>query len=407
VQKRHAAAVLREISPARIFARPTAEDLWLGPTQESALSHLVPPRAVRALLGPSSSGRTTLLRRLESQAAGITLKVPGPQRLRASVLKHSLHSAGLRAEGLARDEMQRLLDVFIRERMGRGQRVVIEVDDADGFGAAAWKEVERCWRSGRSNGQGPELLLSLVHIDAGSSPAADFIRSRPSPALAVVSWLDPNGVAWYLHWRLERFGLSGLITPAATRLIARCTRGCFASIDHLCQMALLLLRNRSADQVDVMLVREAMRALQRQRERRSRDGSRQSEARIVISRDGELLHELPVGERLLIGRSHLNDVCLDNSYMSRHHLALFRAETGFYVSDLNSVNGVLLNGQRVHSAPVGDGDVLCLGPYRVKLIVRDETPQAIANNADAAGLADTAVMPLPETQEPAHLKIIK
>lgn len=406
MKNRQAAAALGEISPARIFARPTADDLWLGPAQESALSHLGAAQHVRVLLGPVSSGRTTLLRRLAAQTAGVTLRIRGPQRLRTAVLKAMLESARLQTEGLSADEMRGLVDVFIRERRRRALRIVIEVDDADGLGPAAWDEVERCWSSGWRDGPRPELLLSQVHIDAASSPSADFVRSRASPALAVLSWLGPSEVAWYLHWRLDRFGLSGLISPAATRLIARCTRGCFASIDHLCQMALLLLRNRAGDQVDVMLVREAIRALQRQRDLRSGNAAARTEARIVVSCDGRLLHERVVGDRLLIGRSHLNDVCLDNSYLSRHHLAVFRGETGLYVSDLNSVNGVLLNAQRVHFAPVGDGDVLCIGPYRIKLIVRDEVPRVPAGESEAEWLADTAVMPAPEAG-PAHLKVIK
>lgn len=409
MKNQQTAEVLRELSPARIFARPTADDLWLGPTQESALSQLSSRVPVRALLGPASSGRSTLLRRLarRTEAEGVTLRVAGPERLRARVLKSLLLSAGLDSDGLDRDEMRRLLEVFVREILARERRVVIEVDDADTLGPAAFSEIARL-RSLASADRAPgiEILLSLVHIDESSSPAADFVRAEVTPALVVLSWMNPSEVSWYLHWRLERFGLAGIITPAALRLIARCTRGCYASVDHICQMALLLLRNRAAEHIDVILVREAMRTLQRQRELKLAGLDALADAELTVSCNGEVVREVKVSERLLIGRSHFNDLCLDSSYLSRHHLSITRGETGYYLSDLNSVNGVTLNGQKVHSAPIGDGDVLCLGPYRIKVAIREDMPRVVGNS-ELAELADTAVMPTPGSPEPAHLKVVK
>jgi hypothetical protein len=408
VKNQQTADVLRDLSPARIFARPTADDLWLGPTQASALSHLSPRVPVRVLLGPASSGRTTLLRRLarRSEADGVTLRVAGPERLRARVLKSLLHSAGLQSDGLDRDEMRRLIDVFIRESLARGRRVVIEVDDADTLGPMAFGEIARLKALASRDRPGPEILLSLVHIDEASSAAAEFVRAEPAPALVVLSWLNASEVSWYLHWRLERFGLAGLVTPGAMRLISRCTRGCFASVDHICQMALLLLRNRAAEHIDVMVVREAMRSLQRQRELKLSGLDTPADAELTVSCNGTVVRELKVGERLMIGRSHFNDLCLESSYLSRHHLTITRGETGYYLSDLNSVNGVTLNGQRVHSAPIGDGDVLSLGPYRIKVALRDDIPRVVGRS-EVAELAETAVMPAPGKPEPAHLKVVK
>ncbi len=290
--------MLRELSPARIFARPTADDLWLGPAHESALSQLSGNASVRALLGPVSSGRSTLLRCLIARTSDdvLTLHAAGPERLRARVLKSLLGSAGLQSDGLDRDDMRRLLDILIQERLARGRRVLIEVDDADAFGSAAFDEIARLRNLAGSSWSGPEFLLSLVHIDDGSSPAADFIRAREAPALVVLSWLNPSEVSWYLHWRMERFGLTGLFTPSAIRLIARCTRGCFAAIDHVCQLALLLLRNRAGEQIDVNMVREAIRALQRQRALKDSGQAALAEASLTVSLDGRVLHECTVGE---------------------------------------------------------------------------------------------------------------
>ena len=323
------------------------------------------------------------------------------------MLRTLVRSAGLEADGLGPEEMHRLIDVFVQERRAKGQRVVIEVDDADRFGPAAWSEIARMRADGTADPAAPDLLLGLVHIDESSSPAADFIRSLEAPDLVVLSWMSANGVCWYLDWRLRRFGLEGLVTPAATRLIARCTRGCFAAVDHVCQMALLLLRNRSGNQIDVGLVREAIRTLKRQRELRHPAAAPRPKAELIVSRDGTVLRRATVRGRFLIGRSHFNDLSLDSSYLSRHHLAIVRGETGYYLSDLNSVNGVSLNGQRVQSAPVGDGDVIAVGPYRIKVSLGETIGGHRVAGRETAELAETAVMPAPAKPEPTHLKVIK
>jgi len=321
------------------------------------------------------------------------------------VLKGLLTSAGLPTDGLATEEMRRVLGLFLMENQARGQRVVIAVDDADDFGPAAFGEIVRLVNAPRSARSGPEILMSLVHTDTHSSPAADFIRSQDAPALTVMSWLSDVDVGRYLQWRVSRFGLSNLFTHSAVRLVARCTRGCFASIDHLCQIALLLLRNRAADKVDVMLIREAVRVLQRQI--RETAEANPSTGELIISRDAKIVRRVPLRDRIMIGRSQLNDICLESSYLSRHHMAIVRGSSGFYLSDLNSVNGVNLNGQRVRTAPVGDGDVIALGPFRMKLVTTSAMWPNTPESPSLSELADTVIMPLPGDSEPGHLKVIK
>ena len=51
----------RVVSPARVFARPTADEIWLGAAQRAALSQLSHPAQIRVIVGPRSSGKTTLL----------------------------------------------------------------------------------------------------------------------------------------------------------------------------------------------------------------------------------------------------------------------------------------------------------------------------------------------------------
>ncbi|MDX1563534.1 MAG: AAA family ATPase, partial [Gammaproteobacteria bacterium] len=187
---------------------------------------------MRVLLGPAASGRTTLMRRIsyETQAFGSTLALNGTYREPAALLTALLTAADLAGEDLDLSEMRRLANVYLHQRLASGRRVVIAIDDADGIGNAAWNEIERL----NSLTSGPErrieLLLSMVHLDDESSAVTRFVRDADAPALHVLSWMNADDVGWYLHWRLERFGLAGVFTPTAIHLIAKCTQGCFAAV---------------------------------------------------------------------------------------------------------------------------------------------------------------------------------
>mgnify|MGYP003575233312 CR=1 FL=1 len=71
----------RLVSPARVFARPTADEIWLGAAQRAALSQLSRAAHIRVIVGPTSSGKTTLLQYLGTQlhSGAVALHCRGPK----------------------------------------------------------------------------------------------------------------------------------------------------------------------------------------------------------------------------------------------------------------------------------------------------------------------------------------
>ena len=64
---------------------------------------------------------------------------------------------------------------------------------------------------------------------------------------------------------------------------------------------------------------------------------------------------------VVIGRSKEADICVDSSDLSRKHVALSLSQGQYTCRDLESRNGVYLNGVKVHSAVLRDGDNIQLG----------------------------------------------
>ena len=66
-------------------------------------------------------------------------------------------------------------------------------------------------------------------------------------------------------------------------------------------------------------------------------------------------------EETVIGRSAQATICIESLLLSRRHVALRRTGPELRLVDLQSANGVYLNGVRVHSAALFDGDTIQIG----------------------------------------------
>ncbi|MBE2248605.1 MAG: FHA domain-containing protein [Myxococcus sp.] len=71
-------------------------------------------------------------------------------------------------------------------------------------------------------------------------------------------------------------------------------------------------------------------------------------------------HEL-TADTLVVGRGSAADLRLDSDDISRTHAQLMRQDDEYTVEDLDSRNGVFLNGLQVHAAVLRDGDQVQLG----------------------------------------------
>ena len=85
-----------------------------------------------------------------------------------------------------------------------------------------------------------------------------------------------------------------------------------------------------------------------------------------------------------IGRLADNDLVLKDASVSRHHAEIRRHADGhFHVVDLNSLNGVLINGKSVLDGELASGDVLEIGDVSMRLHVG---PSLDTNGEDPAVL---------------------
>jgi FHA domain len=82
----------------------------------------------------------------------------------------------------------------------------------------------------------------------------------------------------------------------------------------------------------------------------------------------EIVHVL--GRKTSIGRTPDNDLQIDAKYISRHHAVILAGPVHTVVEDLNSTNGVLVNGQRVTRQMLQDGDEVVFGRAQYRFAMR-------------------------------------
>jgi len=79
---------------------------------------------------------------------------------------------------------------------------------------------------------------------------------------------------------------------------------------------------------------------------------------------------------VVIGRTPENDVVLNHRSISRHHAKIVRNGHRFVVVDLESANGVRVNGSPEERMELDSGDTLELGHVKVCFLIGDDTPKA-------------------------------
>lgn len=84
-------------------------------------------------------------------------------------------------------------------------------------------------------------------------------------------------------------------------------------------------------------------------------------ARLLIRTEGEreIVHVL--GRKTSIGRTPDNDVQIEAKYISRHHAVILVGPLHTIIEDLNSTNGVQVNGRRITRQTLQDGDQVTIG----------------------------------------------
>jgi len=99
-------------------------------------------------------------------------------------------------------------------------------------------------------------------------------------------------------------------------------------------------------------------------------------AGLIIQNEGKLERIISWdGDRLTAGRSRECEILLDQAEISRRHLMFVREDERYEVRDLDSINGILVNGEKVRRRDLEVGDVVKIEGFEITFIL-DRQPIA-------------------------------
>lgn len=75
--------------------------------------------------------------------------------------------------------------------------------------------------------------------------------------------------------------------------------------------------------------------------------------------------EIPLGQELTIGRGYSNLLRLDGEEISRVHAIIYRRDDDYFIRDLDSKNGIFLNGAKASVVKLHPGDRVQIGKFQM------------------------------------------
>lgn len=92
-------------------------------------------------------------------------------------------------------------------------------------------------------------------------------------------------------------------------------------------------------------------------------------AKLILSIDGAIIKEYPLNkERMTIGRKAHNDIVIDNLAVSGEHAAIVTILHDSFLEDLDSTNGLEVNGMPTKKHFLRNNDLIEIGKYKLKYI---------------------------------------
>jgi type II secretory pathway predicted ATPase ExeA len=336
------------------------------------------------ITGEIGAGKTTLiesfLREIDPDAG--VAQINQTQVSPIEFLQGLLAQFGFSPFRMRKAELLATLNNFLIEQYAHGRKVLLIVDEAQNLSNKVLEEVRLLSGVETTKEKVLRIILAGQPELNAKLDSDELIQLRQRVRLRFhLTALTEEEMGAYVRHRLAVAGVVDreLFAPDTYPLIFRYTGGIPRLTNTLCDTCLLAAFGQDLELVDVETVRQALGELQWQEyaarthtnlpATRIDDTAPQLQppvGQVVLTMKGvELDRALLVPGRFVIGRTTDNDMQVDSKFVSRHHMQLVTSIDGCVVEDLNSTNGVFLNGKRVRKHKLVPGDVIKVGLHEL------------------------------------------
>lgn len=301
-------------------------------------------------------------------------------------MRELIRSIGLDPKELGVADLRMIFEDFLAFQRKRKRRTIAVLEEPGKNGGWIRDYVGRLVELQMTNKSGlAVILMRQTSFNAvADEPSLDSVSYKAGKHISLTPFTKAE-TRKFIRWRIKAAAtadMGRILDFEAITLIHELCDGMPDAIDRLCCTSLELADNEDTAPVTTDVVMRASQTLQlqpaaRQPSVESRfvaappDGIPTLEVpkspRIVLLHNGETIRELPIGQqRISIGRSNENDLCIESPFISRHHAAIFRNGAETAVVDLESKNGTFVNSQRIQVQTISDQDVIKIGHHYLR-----------------------------------------
>ena len=330
------------------------------------------------ITGEIGSGKTTLLQSFLGELGDdVIYAVVSQTQLNATqFLQAILTEFGFKPFDKKKVELLDMINMFLIEQYSAGKKVILIVDEAQNLTPKVLEEVRLL--SGIETSKEKVLRIIL----AGQPELRETLDTPELKQLVQrvrlrfhLGALDQHDMHEYIEHRLKVAGREegGLFTEEAIPLIYRYSGGVPRLINTICDSALLVA---FADEKTVIGPEDIENTAEELgwQEHEDTTGEHEALPRLVraspsknyLTRIDLVINGEPSGEfffeagRVIIGRAADSEIHVNSRFVSRHHAQLVSSPEGCFVEDLNSTNGIQLNGNPVQKQLLDNGDVISI-----------------------------------------------
>ena len=113
--------------------------------------------------------------------------------------------------------------------------------------------------------------------------------------------------------------------------------------------------------------------------------------KLIVKYQGTVIREVELtASELMIGRKQDNDISIEDPSVSGHHAKIVKIQSVFFVEDLHSTNGTLVNNNPIDRYQLQDTDVIMIGNHR--LLFQDIMKPDMVPAWSSAGEADETMV---------------
>jgi type II secretory pathway predicted ATPase ExeA len=385
------------------------------------------------ITGEIGSGKTTLIESFLKEISRdvVVAQIGQTQVSVIDFLQSVLVQFGFSPFKMKKAELIATLNQFLIEQYASGRKVLLIVDEAQNLSLKVLEEIRMLSGVETSKDKVLRIILAGQPELNQKLDAPELIQLVQRVRLRFhLGTLSDAEMHAYIHHRLEVAGAGDrqIFAEDTYAEIFRFTGGVPRLVNTLCDTAMLAAFGQERDHVTLADIQESLAELRwHEPQNRARgpalapgaggNGTGHGNAfsdtatatqigepvgRIIVATEGRTTQELPLAVgRTIVGRTIDNDLQIDSRFVSRHHCQIITGAEGSVIEDLNSTNGIFVQGKRVRRYNLNDGDIVVIGKHEL-MYVDERRARARLHSTDSAA----AYAPLQPPAERSHTETV-